>query len=325
MLIDEIFDLNPLKGWLRDGALHKVKMLFASTTASRLIADPANLGLFQRQMRTYKFRDSVLTPGTSVDPIKDSEASKASATTGISQNEQEGGEEVKNHDGVNDSLTTRAPDSVIESKSTEPKEKEEGEKSALTLLKEPNVSTNVTTTDNLESPDPVMGISSITDESRNGLSTTPYIPPVPISTWNDNDVIIDPYNTSHSPRSLSMPTSTVKYKSRYVEMCHITTGEVLRIFPSQKEAALMLGVSQAGISQCCSGVKPDSYGFKWRFYDGPTIDCKSNYNTHTPLVIFSHEHLFILIYSCSNRASADTYGRDQKVTNYARETCNFKS
>jgi hypothetical protein len=57
-------------------------------------------------------------------------------------------------------------------------------------------------------------------------------------------------------------------------MIHLVTGEVLRVFYNQKEAANMLGVSQAGLSQCCSGVKPDAYGFKWRFYEGPAINCK---------------------------------------------------
>ena len=42
-----------------------------------------------------------------------------------------------------------------------------------------------------------------------------------------------------------------------------------------------------GISQACSGVKPDCYGFQWHFYDGPyPIDCKLHIQyTHTILLI----------------------------------------
>ena len=32
---------------------------------------------------------------------------------------------------------------------------------------------------------------------------------------------------------------------------------------------------QSGISLCCSGTKPDAYGFRWRFYEGPPIDCEN--------------------------------------------------
>ena len=46
---------------------------------------------------------------------------------------------------------------------------------------------------------------------------------------------------------------------------------------------------QSGISLCCSGTKPDAYGFKWRFYEGPSIDCE---NTH--ILTHSHTHTHIL-------------------------------
>jgi hypothetical protein len=63
-------------------------------------------------------------------------------------------------------------------------------------------------------------------------------------------------------------------KKKYVEIIYIKTGQVLRIFPSQKSASTFLGISQASISQCCTGSKQSLYGFKFRFYCGPPIDCK---------------------------------------------------
>ena len=43
---------------------------------------------------------------------------------------------------------------------------------------------------------------------------------------------------------------------------------------------------QSGISLCCSGTKPDAYGFRWRFYEGPPIDCE-NENFYTCLSVLS--------------------------------------
>ena len=91
---------------------------------------------------------------------------------------------------------------------------------------------------------------------------------------------VPPNSSTVITRAIAPPVvaSTLKLKpapwSKHVEMCHPATGEVLRVFPSQKDAAIMLNVSQGGISQCCSGIKPDAYGFKWRFYEGPQLDCK---------------------------------------------------
>jgi hypothetical protein len=68
----------------------------------------------------------------------------------------------------------------------------------------------------------------------------------------------------------------ISIKSKAIEQLHISTGEVLRIYPSGKDAAEFMNVSQSGISLVCSGKIKDSYGFKWRFYEGPPIDCTCN-------------------------------------------------
>lgn len=53
--------------------------------------------------------------------------------------------------------------------------------------------------------------------------------------------------------------------SKAVEQLHVETGQVLRRWPSGTKAANVLGVSRSGISVCCSGVKEEAFGFKWRF------------------------------------------------------------
>lgn len=61
--------------------------------------------------------------------------------------------------------------------------------------------------------------------------------------------------------------------NKVVEQLHPVTGEVLRLHPSGKAAALFMGTTSAGISLCCSGKTKESFGFRWRLYEGPAIDC----------------------------------------------------
>lgn len=56
-----------------------------------------------------------------------------------------------------------------------------------------------------------------------------------------------------------------------VEQLHLITGDVLRRYSSGRDAAALMEVSQSGISLCCKGIKPDAFGFKWRFYEGMQI------------------------------------------------------
>lgn len=64
------------------------------------------------------------------------------------------------------------------------------------------------------------------------------------------------------------------FRVKPVEQLDLETGEVLRRYPSGREAASQMKASQGGISQCCSGIKKEAYNFRWRNYEGPAIDCK---------------------------------------------------
>lgn len=142
-----------------------------------------------------------------------------------------------------------------------------------------------------------------------------------------------------------------------IEQLHILTNEVLRVYPSGSIAAAFLNVSQvhtanikplkwnrsvsslsscvhsinpltsstplfwyffqSGISLCCSGTKPDAYGFKWRFYEGPSIDCKITCTqtvAHTPTRIYAHTdasithtHTRSCYEACTQRASMTSF------------------
>lgn len=46
-----------------------------------------------------------------------------------------------------------------------------------------------------------------------------------------------------------------------------------------------------GISQCCNGRYPHANGYRWRFYEGPPIDCK--YFTFVTYIQYKYIYVFI--------------------------------
>eukprot|EP00597_Dinobryon_sp_UTEXLB2267_P015929 CAMPEP_0170128380 /NCGR_PEP_ID=MMETSP0020_2-20130122/21138_1 /TAXON_ID=98059 /ORGANISM="Dinobryon sp., Strain UTEXLB2267" /LENGTH=1040 /DNA_ID=CAMNT_0010362293 /DNA_START=759 /DNA_END=3880 /DNA_ORIENTATION=+ len=71
--------------------------------------------------------------------------------------------------------------------------------------------------------------------------------------------------------------------TKCIEQLHLITGEVLRVYPSGKDAAQFMNVTQSGISLVTSGIRPDCYGFRWRIYEGPPIDFEAIKDRQTPL------------------------------------------
>ncbi len=72
-------------------------------------------------------------------------------------------------------------------------------------------------------------------------------------------------------------------KTKAILQIHPADDSILRVYNSGKEAAQSLSVSQSGISLCLNGLKSESYGFKWKWYEGPPIDCKYSF---FPLILF---------------------------------------
>lgn len=87
-----------------------------------------------------------------------------------------------------------------------------------------------------------------------------------------------------------------------VEMLHLITEEPLRLFETQAHAATFLGIAQGGISQCCTGAKNDSNGFKFRFYRGPVLDIKNAAETR------------VIITQDEAKALANPLTRDQPIS-----------
>ena len=63
-------------------------------------------------------------------------------------------------------------------------------------------------------------------------------------------------------------------ETKCVEQINPITGQVLRIYPSIAAAANFMEISKSSIHNCSNGKRQTCAGFKWRFYDGPLLDCK---------------------------------------------------
>ena len=102
---------------------------------------------------------------------------------------------------------------------------------------------------------------------------------------NSGDQAVQVAAPSATTKQTSAPQSAPKKQSadiknpwaKCIEQLHPETGEVLRIYPSGSDAAKLMKVSQGGISQCINGLRNSCYGFRWRSYEGPPIDCKNLY------------------------------------------------
>ena len=78
---------------------------------------------------------------------------------------------------------------------------------------------------------------------------------------------------------VQLKAAAIKTKARStakcVEQIHLVTDQVLRVYPSITTAANFMGMNTSDyISACCKGKVKTCAGFKWRFYDGPLLDCK---------------------------------------------------
>ena len=69
-------------------------------------------------------------------------------------------------------------------------------------------------------------------------------------------------------------------QQRPVEQLDPSTGAILRRYSSGSEAAAAMQMSPTAISQCADGRRSEVHNFKWRWYSGPSIDCKRHLFYH---------------------------------------------
>ena len=244
--MDDYLDMTSTRGRLETGALHKIKMLSAHTVASKLLAEPYLYANYQYKMKQLNIRQQMYN--------NDDVNLKKSA--------------LMSFFNINTNTTTTAVDAGgaesddAVAMEVDDDEKGEGEGKGATAT------TKMTTDDekmDLEEAEAAEGggendtAADTNDNDDDGASesatstpkrrrTSPRISsttthPQQHDTEDDGEGDGDIYDTTtHSTAVHYTPRSV----SRYVEMCHIHTGEVLRLFLNQKSASLVLGVTQSG-------------------------------------------------------------------------------
>ena len=241
--IDDYLDITSTRGRLETGALHKIKMLSAHTVASKLLAEPYLYANYQYKMKQMNIRQQMYN-NDDVNLKKSALMSFFNINTNTTTTAVDAG-------------GTESDDAVA--MEVDDDEKGEGEGKGATAT------TKMTTDDekmDFEEAEAAEGggendtAADTNDNDDDGASesatstpkrrrTSPRISSTTTQqhdTEDDGDGDGDIYDTSHSTAIHYTPRSV----SRYVEMCHIHTGEVLRLFLNQKSASLVLGVTQSG-------------------------------------------------------------------------------
>jgi hypothetical protein len=315
-LQDDTFDHHPIKGWSRIDLLTRLRELGATTTATRIHADSSVFGIVNHNLKHSIFHRReqpvlaapapvVVTTSDVVSAVvleaKPAEVTTVSDSTAPSQQQQQQQQQPDDSHLLEDmedflNLAEALADPVDEAATTQdkaqsqPMEEEEEEEVVLTAeSRKPN---------NVES---TLTNISLLDQQREEEEDAR------LQRVAENSDRYDP----EIEAALEMSYNNTK-KQMPVEQLHLVTGEVLRVYPRGKDAALFMNVSQSGISLCCSGTKADCYGFRWRMYEGPPIDCECG-----SFVYPFHSNSLILLLSRRHQGPTDTLGGLETHADYA--------
>lgn len=85
--------------------------------------------------------------------------------------------------------------------------------------------------------------------------------------YNFNNIRLTYWKENSDIARLDIINKNNSNKAKPVEQICLTTGNLIKTYPSLKDAALSLGCSkkQSSISYCISGKYKQSHGYKWRF------------------------------------------------------------
>lgn len=215
-MVEESFDLHPIKGWFHRDNSVRLRQLAACCNATKIQGDQTIAGVVTTNMSRSQFLAKF--------------------------------PEVEVPAETNKVVVDVAPKDPSNEEITEEKEELQSESQVL------------------ESPgdvhDTPMEIEQVFDETKLSL---------PESSTSLNTIQFpDEKLFSAEPEQIHKRSTAVKA----IEQLHVISGEILRIYPSGREAAAFMNISQSGISLCTNGLKSEANGFRWRSYDGPPIDCK---------------------------------------------------
>lgn len=267
---DEVFDLNPRRGWNRLDYYTRLRQLSAVTTATTMHSDPN----VPKTLAAFVYtKTPFLVRNTWADTL---------AAQGQSSANNDDGEGDENGDGESRPVAAEADaDAAVAEAAKEVTmdvdEAQDAAPAMATATAEPTVAPAAapatTAMDVDEVPaaaapavvePPVEKATSIADAAY----TASHFPSSTAA--GDGPANVPHVNVpSYDGTSILPPRAT-----KAVEQLHILSGELLRLHASGKHAACFFNLSQSGISQCLTNVKTDCYGFRWRYYNGPAVDCE---------------------------------------------------
>lgn len=307
---DDVFQLHHQKGWLRNDFLARLRQTAATTTATQIVADGSFYPQLAENSRKAPFllRNDPMAPPLSVTRapllLADAPAAAASGAMEVSEdpvNSTPGASaapvlkpsEVTESTSMDvevvpDVSTTTVLASEKEAESMA-KSADAEEKSSEPMEVEETGKTSVAITATVPASIPTPAVESdgaaLKEEVRSSDDTNQIAtkPEVAKTETTEQAPVDDPKSHLLDPNSLipdlrafineRCHVSSDAFKTKVIEVVHMYSGELIRVFLAGKDAATFFGVSQSGISLCLHNTKPDYYGFKWRLYDGPLISC----------------------------------------------------
>ena len=63
-----------------------------------------------------------------------------------------------------------------------------------------------------------------------------------------------------------------------IEQFDLASGDVLRRYKNLASVASSVGASTRAVQKVLIGSSKDAFGYGWRIYDGPEIDCNMSHN-----------------------------------------------
>lgn len=281
---DEVFDLNSRKGWNRLDYYTRLRQLAAVTTATTIHFDPN----VPKTMAAFIYNKSPFLVRHSWADVE-----KMLLTQGMVSSGGTGGNNDNDEDDAQLVSTSKVTRSQVEKMDVDEKEvrKEEGSETAdnvndsiiddKAIVDERNIvdKQNRSSRPLAQHFDRVFETAStgVADESRSAIAdSTQFAQQYNQTPAANSNVVVDgPANVLHVNVPSYDGTHVLPPRStKAVEQLHILTGEILRLHASGKHAAQFFDLSQSGISQCLTTAKTDCYGFRWRYYLGPPVDCK---------------------------------------------------
>lgn len=267
--IEDIFDLHPRKGWNRADLFTRFRQLAACTTATKLHGDPT---IAKTIITATVSKGQFLHRNT----LADAEVALTVSSGGrVTAADDEDAVDVDAPPPSQPSQQHQPPRAVSET-SADAMEVDNEATEVVSSTDAVNGSGGSATQQRLRDDEQDMMMDEDDDGEVDHYSNVhsyagsqQYGQQGSSMHQNDPPSVMHLNVPTYDRTSIFPPRST-----KAVEQLHILTGEVLRIYPSGKHAATFLNVSQSGISQCLTGVKTDCYGFRWRYYSGPPIDCK---------------------------------------------------